>query len=303
MTAAASPSRADGLPLKGLALLAALAVLWGTAWPVMKIAMAELPLFAFRGTCILVGAGFLFLLARLGRQPLAVPRRLWPRLVLAALLNVTLWNVLIPTGTLLLPAGRASVLFYTTPVWASVLGRLVLHEPLGRRRGLGIALGVAAVAVLVGGDLAAVIAAPAGVACILLGSVGWAAGAVVLKGFPPSIPTTVLSAWQLIISLPVFLAGFLLLERHALHPISLAAALALLYTVILGFVFGYWAWFRLVRMVPVVVSSIGSLCTPMVAVLASIWLTGERPGPPELVALALVAGAILAVSLPARHGR
>src|SRR5262249_51233614 len=161
--------------------------------------------------CIAVGAGFLFLLARLGRQSLTVPRRCWPRLVLAALLNVTLWNVLIPLGTLLLPAGRASVLFYTTPVWASLLGWLILREPLTPRRLLGIALGAGAVAMLVGGDIAAVLAAPKGVACILLGSIGWAAGTVVLKGFPASVATTVLSAWQLLLSLPVFVLGFVLL--------------------------------------------------------------------------------------------
>lgn len=295
-------SGAGRLPLGGLALLATLAVFWGTSWPINKIAMAEIPLFAFRTVCFVFGIPALFALARLAHHPLGVPRRWWPRLALAALFNVALWNLLVPLGILLLPAGRASVLFYTTPAWASLLGWLVLKEPLSRRRMLGVALGLAAVVVLVGGDLEAVLAAPLGVICILSGAMLWAAGAVVMKGFPPGLPNTVLAAWQLVLSLPIFLAGFLALERDALHPISPAAWAALSYTVAIGFVFGYWAWFRIVRLLPVAVSSVGSLAIPMIAVMSSVWLTGERPGPAELAALALVAGAILAVALPERRG-
>lgn len=291
----------SGIPLGGLLLLAALALLWGTSWPVNKIALAEIPLLAFRTVCLAAGTVALFALAWMGGQPLGVPRRFWPRLALASLLNVALWNLLIPLGILLLPAGRASVLFYTSPAWASLLGWLVLKERLSPRRLLAVALGLGAIAILVGGDLEAALAEPLGILCILSGSMLWAAGAVVMKGFPPTLSTMVLAAWQLALSLPPFLLGFLLLEYDALRPLSLAAWSALAYTVFVGFVFGYWAWFRLVRMLPVAVSSIGSLLIPIVAVLSAIWITGERPGPAELSALALVAGAILSVALPERR--
>jgi drug/metabolite transporter (DMT)-like permease len=297
---AATRSRA-GLSLAGLALLVTLAAFWGAAWPINKIAIAEIPLFSFRGACIAPSIVALFALGWFGGQPLGVPRAYWPRLLLASLCNITLWNLLIPTGIHLLPAGRASVLFYTTPAWASLLGWLVLKERLGAQRILGVALGLAAVLVLVGGDFDRALAEPVGLACILGGSIAWAAGAVIMKGFPSGLSTAALSAWQLVIGLPVFVLGFVAFERDALHPISPAAWGALLYTIVIGSVFGYWAWFRLVRMLPVVVSSVGSLLIPMVAVLSAIWLTGERPGPAELTALALVAGAIVAVALPQRR--
>jgi drug/metabolite transporter (DMT)-like permease len=293
---------AGGIPIGGLILLAALAVLWGTAWPINKIALAEIPLFAFRTVCLLAGTVALFGLAWMGGQPLGVPRRHWPRLALASLFNVGLWNLLVPLGILLLPAGRASVLFYTTPVWASLLAWLVLKERLSPRRLMAIGLGLAAIAILVGGDLEAALARPLGTLCILSGSILWAAGAVVMRGFPSTLSTMVLAAWQLALSLPPFLIGFLVLERDALRPISAAAWIALAYTVFIGFAFGYWAWFRLVRMLPVAVSTVSSLAIPIVAVLSSVWLTGERPGPTELAALALVAGAILSVALPERRG-
>jgi len=52
-------------------------------------------------------AALLALLAILRRQGLAVPRALWPRLVLAALLNVTGWMVLMGLALLWLPASEA----------------------------------------------------------------------------------------------------------------------------------------------------------------------------------------------------
>jgi drug/metabolite transporter (DMT)-like permease len=298
---ASTGTRAGGLPLAGLALLLTLSLFWGAAWPINKVVMAEVPLFAFRSVCLGVSALALVAFTRLGGQRVGVPARWWPRLVLASLFNVVMWNVLVPIGILLLPAGRASVLFYTTPAWAGLLGWLVLRERLGPRRILGIVLALSAVAVLVGDDIRAIIAAPIGVACILGGSMFWAAGAVVMRGFPSGLPTSALAAWQLIISLPVFFLGFALFERDVLHPISGAAWTALAYTIVIGCVFGYWAWFRLVRMVPVAVSAVGSLLIPIVAVLSAIVITRESPGPAELIALALVSTALLAVALPERR--
>ena len=297
------PGGAGGIPLGGLVLLAALALLWGTSWPVNKIALAEIPLLSFRTVCLAAGTPALFALAWIGGQPLGVPRRFWPRLALAALFNVALWNILIPLGIKLLPAGRASVLFYTTPAWASLLGWLVLRERLSSRRLLALVLGLSAVAILVGGDVEAALDQPLGILCILAGSMLWAAGAVVMKGFPTTLSTMVLAAWQLALSLPPFLVGAVMLEYQTLRPISSVAAAALAYTVFVGFVFGYWAWFRLVRLVPVAVSAVGSLLIPIVAVLSAIRLTDERPGPAELAALVLVAGAILSVALPERRSR
>jgi len=162
----------------------------------------------------------------------------------------------------------------------------------------------------------------------LLGTLGWAAPARLFRGMVLSLKTQeyVLAAralgagggrifffhllpallpaarTQLLLSLPAFLLGFLALERDLLRPLSAPAWMALGYTIVIGCVFGYWAWFRVVRILPVAVSSIGSLPVPMVAVLTAVWLTGERPGPAELAALALVAGALLAVALPERGG-
>lgn len=78
----------------GLMFLAITSVGWGFNWPVTKYLLGELPPLILRGSTGVVGAALLAGLAVLSGQDLRVPRELWPRLVLAAVLNVACWMVL-----------------------------------------------------------------------------------------------------------------------------------------------------------------------------------------------------------------
>jgi len=59
--------------------------------------------------------------------------------------------------------------------------------------------------------------------------------------------------------------------------------------------FCYWAWNRLVLMVPVAVSSISSLATPVVGILSGMWVLHESLTWQELAATAFILGAIALV--------
>jgi drug/metabolite transporter (DMT)-like permease len=61
----------------------------------------------------------------------------------------------------------------------------------------------------------------------------------------------------------------------------------------------YWAWNRLVLMVPVAVSSVSSLATPVVGVLSGMWILGEPLTWRELAAGVFILGA-LALALDPR---
>jgi drug/metabolite transporter (DMT)-like permease len=70
---------------------------------------------------------------------------------------------------------------------------------------------------------------------------------------------------------------------------------ALLYNIFLAGTLAHWAWFTLARTLPVAVSSMASLPVPIVGVFAGMLVLGERPGPSEWIALALVVAAMVAV--------
>ena len=67
--------------------------------------------------------------------------------------------------------------------------------------------------------------------------------------------------------------------------------------------FGYWAWNRVVLMVPVAVSSVSILAVPVISLVSGAWLLHEPLTWRELVAAACIVGAIALVlgSPPARR--
>src|SRR3546814_12877764 len=76
----------------------------------MKLALAEIPVWSFRGVCCASGAIGLFLIAWYGRQTMRVPAGQWRILVVTSMCNVTLWNVFIGYGLTMLPAGRTAII-------------------------------------------------------------------------------------------------------------------------------------------------------------------------------------------------
>src|ERR1700716_3059300 len=120
----------------GLMFLAITSVGWGFNWPVTKYLLGELPPLTLRGSTGVIGAGLLALLALVSGQSLLVPREVWPRLVLAALLNVGCWMVLMGLALLWLPASEAALIAYTMPVLASLLARPLLRERATLLRGV-----------------------------------------------------------------------------------------------------------------------------------------------------------------------
>jgi drug/metabolite transporter (DMT)-like permease len=280
------------LPRAGLVLLVLLTVFWGFNWPVMKFTLAEIPLWTFRALCIAGGAAGLFAIAAASRLPLRVPRGQWPRLLLIALFNITGWNLFSAYGVSLLPSGRAAIIAYTMPLWSVLLSVWLLGEPMTRRRLAGLALGMLGILALIGGELGGLRAAPLGAMFMLGAALSWALGTVCMKRYPLAMPTAVMTAWIMLLGgAPIFI-GAAVLDTGSLHAYGTRASLGLAYNMVVCFVFCYWAWFKIVEMVPVSVSALSTLMIPVVGVFSGLWVLGEVPSPNDLAALALVAAAL-----------
>ena len=166
----------------GLMFLAITSIGWGFNWPATKFLIGELPPLTLRGTSGVVGALLLAAVAVLRRQSLKVPREIWPRLLLAATLNVTGWMVLMGLALLWLPASEAALIAYTMPVWASLLAWPILGERPTWLRTLALLMAFAGLASIMGGNgVSASQAKLPGIIMALLGSIGFAVGTVLSK--------------------------------------------------------------------------------------------------------------------------
>ena len=196
----AHPTARAALPILVLTLV------WGCNWPILKMGVTELAPLTFRSLTLPFAAIGMLLVARLSGDAIRVPRALWPRLVVLALFNIAGWNGFVLFGVQQLPAGRSAILAYTMPVWATMIAAVLLHEPLSRRKLVGLALGVSGMAVLIGEQIGVVRAAPFGALMILAAAIVWALGTVLLRKWQLPVPQNALSGWMMLLGwLPVAL--------------------------------------------------------------------------------------------------
>jgi drug/metabolite transporter (DMT)-like permease len=289
----ASGAAARRPALGPLLILAATSLFWGLNWPVMKVALAGIPVLPFRALCLLIAGPAMLALARLGGDRLALPRREIKPLLLASLFNVTLWHLTTAYGVTQMPAGHASIIAYTMPAWATLLGVLFLGERLTPARGAGLLLGLAGVGALMLPDLHALTTAPLGTASMILAALSWAIGTVVTKRFRWSGSVAALTGWQICFGgAPIVAAALIAGPFPDLARADAATLAALAYVIVFGMLIGQWGWFAVLARLPVTQASIGTLAIPAIGVLSSALLLGEPLTLAELAALALVVAAL-----------
>jgi drug/metabolite transporter (DMT)-like permease len=276
-----------------------LTILWGAAFPAIKVAVAEMPVLTFRAVCLIFGSAGAAVFALVRGRSLALPRDLWGWMVAWAVLNSLLWNLLTAYGLTLLPAGRAVIIGYTMPFWALLFSALFLREPVNLRKILGLLLGFGGLAVLIGPDLGALGRAPIGALSVRAAAMSWGLGTVLLKYKGHALPTSVLATWQLgLAAVPILIAALIFDDFY--WQMSREAWLALGFVVIGAMVIAHLVWFSIVRLLPASVAAISTLAIPVVGIIVgALWL-GERVGFSELAALGLVLlGLFVVLVLPA----
>lgn len=283
------------LPREGLLLLAALSLLWGMNWPIMKIVLTEIPPLYFRATCLILGGSGILVIARIGGHSIS-PRDHWQRLMTLSLFNIIGWNVPAIYGVSLLPSGRAALLGYTMPLWSAILSVWLLGERITLQRMLALLLGLAGIAALMGGSLQGMLEAPVGIACMILAAWNWALGVVLLKRLKITMPTIALTGWTMLLGgLPLLLIAVPLETPRLVVP-GFWSSFGLIYNILFAFMFCYWAWNRIVLMVPVAVSSLSSLVTPLIGVAGGTFLLKEKLSWQEGLAALLILAAVATVS-------
>lgn len=289
------------LPREGIILLFIIALGWGANWTVMKVTLAEIPPLTFRACNTVIGGFGLLAIARLNGIDARFPKAYWQPLLWLALFNNVGWNILSTYALRHLPSGRAALLAYTMPLWCVPLSMWLLKEPLTRKRLIALVLGFAGVLVLMGRSLGDLSQAPVGVLLMLGAAAAWSAGIVLLKHWKLPIDTTVLTGWISVtggvcIAFAAYFVDGIPAEMPSFWPLFGVGYGVLIAAMLCG-----WAWNRLVLLVPVSVSSLSSLITPLVGVASGVVLLGERLGLEEIVAAALIVGSVAVINMNPRR--
>lgn len=193
--------------------------------------------------------------------------------------------------------GRASVLFYSMPLWFAVMAHFGLPgERITPLRGLGLLLAFAGTAVAILGRGAGAGGSLAGDVFGLLAALGWAGTAFLARRpvMAKEGPEMQLF-WMVLVSGPILLVvaplfGPLVRE---FQPIHIAGLLFQASVVVAG---GFIAWLWLLSVYPAAVVASFSFLTPLLAIGLDWAIFGTRPAAGLIVAAALVGAGITLIN-------
>lgn len=288
------------LSLRQLWVLALLTLFWGVNWPIMKMALADMPPLSFRALSLMFGLPCLALGLRLLKVRFAVPRAEWPRLAWLTVTNMLVWHVLLILSLPHLSSGRAAILGYTMPVFSALWGRLVFDERLTLRQGLGVAAAGIAVLLLLWHEFTRLSGAPFAAAAVLVAALIWGLGTQQLRRTRSSVSTLTMSFWMTAATTVVMCVLATVLESAHWHMPGGAALWATAYNAVLVFGYCQAAWFYLARTLTPVASSTSVMLIPVLGIASGAWWLGEQLHWQDGAAVTLILLSIAAVLLPAR---
>lgn len=290
---AAPPPAGAALPRTVLSL-AAVYVIWGSAYLAMRWAIAGFPPLMMSGVRFIVaGAALLLFLAARG-APLP-DRRQWRAAAPTGALLFVGGNGFVALGEVHIGSGVAAVVVAAMPLWMALFARAA-GERARPREWLGIALGFAAVALLSSGsDLRADLGSTV---FLLLAPLAWAAGSMLSRRAPggPAGLLGMAAAQMLLGGIAALAVGLAVGERMS-EPPRASALLAMAYLVVFGSLLGFSAYSWLLRHTRPVLATSYAFVNPLLAVALGAVLGGEPLGWATVVAAPAVALAVaLAVS-------
>ena len=278
-------------------LLGLLVVVWAASWPIMKIGLAAVPPLWF--ACLRYVIATVVLAAMVGsRGELRWPSRTDRRLVLVSgLLQMGAFAALTMLALASLPPGRASILAYSTPLWAHPLAVWRKQERGSWRAALGVVMGLVGIVVIAAPTLARGGAgAPSAIAMLIAAAGAWAVTIVYVREHRFSASPFALAPWQTAVATLLLLAIATATEAFP-HSIGRVGVLALLYAGLIATAFAYWAVVVVGRRLPATTLSVALLATPSLGLTMSAVALKEPIGAALLAGMALVGGGILLTTL------
>ena len=294
-------TKRTGLNLE-LALLLALATLWGASYTFIKLGVATIPPVTLIAARTLIAGTIL--VAVLRSRGLALPRdaATWWRFLFQACLNSVVPFTLIAWAERDVDAGLATILNSTSPIFTFLMtAAITRHEPATLRKLAGVIAGVAGTAVIVGTqafdglgrELWAQLAIVAATICY--------AGAAIFgrsfKGLDPIMP----AAGSMLCGAAILVPASLILDRPWTSTPSAASLAALAGLSLFSTALAFVIYFRLVQ----TLGSVGTtaqayLRVPIGVAIGALFL-GETLPPSVWAGLVCVLAGVAAMTIPTRQ--
>lgn len=288
--------------VKSIALVGLLALLWGGSYPLLKLAVETLPPLTAVALRALLGG--LFLLALLGRnagQLRDAMREAPGAMVIQSAFNCVIPWILVAEAMRVIDSGLAAILNSLSPIFIFLITVFVTrHEAVSARKGLGVALGIAGVLVIVGIDAMRGLGAHtwAELACIG-GSLAYAISAVIGVRYK-AVSALVPAAGSTLLASVVMIPLALVVEHPWTAQPSTTSIVAILASAVLSTGLAMAIYFRLLATVGSIAMSSQAYLRIGVGVMLGVVFLGESPAPQVWAGLVLVVLGVIAMTWPGK---
>ncbi|OGT36345.1 MAG: hypothetical protein A3F11_10360 [Gammaproteobacteria bacterium RIFCSPHIGHO2_12_FULL_37_14] len=280
-----------------ISLFVFIIITWGMAWPINKIGLAYMSPLWYTATRLIVGT-LTMMAVIIAIKKFTLPKRKdLPLIIIIGLLQISVYILLANIGLAYLPAGRSSLLAYTTPLWIMPAAILFFDEKAGILRWLGFFLAISGLTLLLSpwemnwSDSHILF----GTAMLLLASLCWAISMLCARYMHWTKSPLELIPWQLLIgTIPILL--FAWIKEPAISiDWNPSLILSLVYTGILVTGLSYWSGLVINKELPTIVVSLGFLTVPVFSLIVSAIFMHEVINLPTAAAMGLILAGLICV--------
>jgi drug/metabolite transporter (DMT)-like permease len=284
------------LSRRGWALFAAMSIIWGMPYLLIKIAVGGVPVPVLVLARVAIGAALLLPIA-VRRGQLAALRPVWHWLIAFAFVEIIIPWFVLSEAERRLPSSLTGLLVASVPIIVALLSLLIgAGERLSRVRWAGLLIGLAGVGLLAGPDLIGGSASgnvARSVGEVLFVALCYASGPLIANRKLAELPSVAMTAASLTLAAVVYAPLAALNWPSALPAAKVLWSIGGLAVVCTALAF--LVFFALIAEVGPARASVITYVNPAIAVTLGVTVLGEQVTPLMLVGfLTILAGSVLA---------
>lgn len=282
-------------------LATATAFIWGLSFLSIKIAVTVVPPMSL-GLARFVIASILLMLFFVARQSL--PRlalRDLPLMAGSGLIGVTLYFAGENNGIMRLSASESAIIVGTIPVLTILADRLFMRGRLRTLQYVGAIISAAGVSLMVVESLK-ISAQPLGYLFMTIAAFSWVAYAFATRPLLAKYTQTEVTFWQGLFGAAGFLP-FALLEKMDWAGLTPLIVVNVLYLAVFCSALGYLFYIISMDVLGAGVASVFINLIPVVSVVASFFILGERLSPLQFGGAAVAVAGVYLTTMKARRSR
>jgi drug/metabolite transporter (DMT)-like permease len=260
----------------------AICTIWGSTWLVIKIGLETMTPLLSAGLRFALAGVVLYGIIRV--KKITIPWNSDTRwfFLLASLTSFSIPFGLVYWGEHQISSGLTSILFATFPLWVGIMSSIMISsERITAQKVVGVLMGFSGVVTIFyndvqfDGNMMTVL----GMGAVILSAAIQAFSAVLIKKYGHDISPFVVSFVPMSMSALILLTGSVTIEDFSAVQFTPLAIFSIVFLAIFGTIITFVSYFWLLKRVEVVLLSLTSFVTPIIAVLLGVFILDEHVSP------------------------